>query len=283
MWEVTDFHSDLNLINQGQFTSLAIESKQEPDDQFLKYRYQFCQLLSQFRQNETNQAKELANAFLPICLEYVDSWDSFDEKPAPNFDFLVLVSMLSVSTLPTHSLFIKLFGHVMQQYRILNEMKEDTVIMKETTFSDESKMKRTDAIVKLESRIDFIAELTASLLQTHRQSTLLLSFLLDICPPTILHSEITKSHIGQAALQTGDFNLAQKYFELVKDPKLRAANEGFKQFYLGKFAEAKQNFEISNINFKACDQYLGRIPNDEPSLTKKPTPEEKSQWPASPQ
>jgi tetratricopeptide (TPR) repeat protein len=292
MWSEESFAADLAKIASKGYSELLVLQQRPPEDAFLRYRFQFTEMLQCYHLNDFVRSREIAGARLNDVLEFISGFDvTFltEEKPSPPFDFMLLVMMNAVSDHPTFSLLLKLREHYVFVKSLITKLPDsDAVFLNDRIKRQEIRTDKRSALVTVQSRIDYCAELVASLLYTARQYQVLISFLNDYCSPTFTDSEETLSHLGRISLAIGDSLRAVKYFERIKNEELKSANQGYLCYFTGEFKRAYDEFvkgkSKSPANFNVCLKYLGQGLGEfiEMSSPKKLSLEESTQWPAQP-
>ena len=260
----------------------------------LKYRQQFVLLLASFKTNNFEQLRNISNENSASLIEFIHNFNTDllkNENPQPPFDFFLLVFMNASNSGPSFSLFIKLFQHYIKIRQFLMNYDGESVYINDRTRQSEIMMPLSDAKSVIQSRINYIAENIVSILYSTGQQQLLLTFLTDFClEDNFIEDEVTLSQLGRSALACGDDEIADRFFSKVKDQQLVSANNGYKNFYGSKFANAKKDFEAAGpagpSNLEACSKYMGQFttdPSDQGAgASKKLTAEEKTQWPLQP-
>lgn len=293
MWSEDDLSSDLIRIRDKQYANLAFQSKTVPDDPFLRWRYLLVQLLVAFEQNDFARQRSLADPLVDPLWEIITSFDEthlISEMDLPPFDLFVLVFMVSKKPgSPNENLLIGLLQYYQNAAVTVSQKRELMWYMNDRNLRQDIACDRAGAQAVVQSRIDYLAELVASILYTNGQYQLLQAFLTDLCPPGFTITEETLSHIGRIAYAIGDSALAGKYFSGVREEALVTANSGYKNFFDGNFEQAKRDFQTAENrgprNIDACSKHLGTMEADpiEANLAlRRESPEDKTQWPAQP-
>lgn len=244
-WTEDEFESDLKKIISKDYANLSYPQLPEPFDPSLHYRHQFVQLLHYFEQNNFPNLDTLGKTFIPEILHYLSTFDlSFltESRPAPPFDHMLLVFIVSTWTQPTYALLVKLFR---DYQRVLSGLSSVSgrVFLNDRTHLREISVECSEAVQIVGARIDYIAELVASLLYSNGQHQLLSAFLTDFASPTQTENEETLSHLGRMALACGDGQLAVAYFKrVVSDKALATANQGYVSYFGNNFTAAQNEF-----------------------------------------
>jgi tetratricopeptide (TPR) repeat protein len=291
-WTEEDFESDLDKISHKDFSNLSFTKPgKEPPDAFLRYRYDFIRLLDVFERNDFAHALHQANANLQPMLEYLASFNEThlaSYQPAPPFDFLLLTFVVTKGSQPSHSLLIKLFQHY-KGIRDLLDGQLPRIFLNDRTRLREVEVDLSEAKRIVQSRVDYLAELATSLLYEKNQWQMLAAFLKDLAPPSITDNEETLSHLGRLCVAFGDGDRAVGYFSKVNAADFRAANQGYINYFTGKFRDALEKFQEAGkkapSNYQLCAKHAGDLKTDTTetgSGTKKLSPEERSQWPIDP-
>jgi hypothetical protein len=290
-WTEELFEADLGKVNTKDFSNPSYSQVAEPTDPFLRYRYDFIQLLDAFERNDFARSKVLANKCTPGILEYLNTFDPAfltQESPAPPFDHMLLSFMRASANQPTYALFVKLFRHYQRVKAALSAL-QGRVFLNDCTRSREVAVDQRDALAIVQARIDYLAELAASLLYSGGQHQLLSAFLNDFASPALTDSEETLSQLGRMALACGDGALAVAYFKRVTAKPLATANQGYVSYFGNNFPAARKEFMEARAagpaNADVCLKHAGQLtadPTEPPGPAKKPTPEERTQWPLQP-
>jgi len=269
---------------------MAATQYPEPSDKFLQSRYHFVQLLDVFQRNDFARAKAQSTELVQTILDYLSAFNpSFltSLNPSPPFDLMLAVFINATWTHPNYTLLIKLFRHYVSVRQTLQTLSPP-IFLNDRTRSSEIQVDLPTALQVTQSRIDYIAELTTSLLFSKGQLQLLSAFLTDFASPNFTENEETLSHLGRLALAFGDVPAAVKYFEKVQNPDLKMANTGYVSYFGGNFLEARKQFQEAKsagpANSDLCLKHAGNLQTDpsEAQGSRKLAPEERSQWPAEP-
>ena len=293
MWSEDDFSSDLIKIRDKNYSALSAMVRPMPEDARLRWRYQLVLLLSAFEQNDFARQREMAESLVDPLWLFITSFDESyltSEKDSPPFDLFLLVFMIArKQNAPSHNLLIGLFQYYQNMAKLIKEKSDIMWFLNDRNLRKDAACDRTTAQRILQTRMDYLAEVVASLLYTNGQYQLLQAFLADLCPPGFTTTEETLSHLGRVAIATGDGGLAAKYFDGVQDECLKSANAGYKNFFDGVFDQAKRDFQNARQrgprNIDACSRHMGSFDPDtnDPSLSpRREGSEEKTQWPAHP-
>jgi hypothetical protein len=291
-WTEETFESDLAKISAKDFSNLSYPQVSEVSDPFLRYRHEFIQLLDAFERNDFARSKSLANSFAPGALEYLNAFDPSSltrASAAPPFDHMLLAFMRASAGQPTYALFVKLFRHY-QRVRAAVAALDGRVFLNDCTRPHEVALDQRRALAVVQARIDYLAELVASLLYSGGQHQLLSAFLGDFAAPGLTDSEETLSNLGRLALACGDGAQAVAYFKRVTlNRDLVIANQGYVSYFGNNFPAARKEFleakAAGPANPDVCLKHAGQLaadPTEPPGPAKKPTPEERTQWPLPP-
>jgi len=182
--------------------------------------------LSLFGQNEFEKQKQLANSLVRELVGFVRDFDSsFVSGPrdSPPFDLLLLTFMVSSDPAGNHTLLVSLFQHYTAVLGMV-KASSGSVHLNDRNQKSEMQCDTDSAISIVRARVDYLAELTVSLLHSNGQHLLLQAFLAELCPPSFTDCEGTLSHLGRMALACGDARSAALYFAKVQDGELVSAN-----------------------------------------------------------
>jgi hypothetical protein len=292
VWTEELLEADLAKISAKDYTALSYSQSPEPTDPFLRYRYEFLQLLDPFERNDFARSKSIATKLISEILDYLSRFDPASlasSTAAPPFDLMLLAFMNAESTQPNYSLLVKLFRHYVRLKKSVSGAGP-RVFLSDRTRSGEIAVDRTEAVKIVQGRIDYLAELVAAHLYSSGQHQLLSAFLTDFAGPTLTNNEETLSQLGRIALACGDGSLALSYFKRVTEDKgLVVANQGYISYFGSNFTAAKKEFSEAKgagpANADVCLKYTGQgvsDPVDPPVTPKRQTPEEKTQWPLQP-
>lgn len=291
MWGLNEFKSDLERIQSGNFTDLLVNSRVQPGDEELTFRYHFLKVLSFFKRNELQEATTHSNMYLQSIFDYFEKWneDYLDPGyPAPPFDFMMLVMMTSTTGGDTFNKFMRLFRHYTRVLDYLNTQVPDReILMTDKTRTDEFLMSCANAINLITSRLNFIGENIISTLHSSNKYPIITSFLKEFMPPDKVNDDETLSCFGRVCLSIGERKTASAYFSKVKNDSLKSINKGYAYYFEGNFAEAIKLFNGENAPpTEGCKLYLGEFTSDiseSQPIAKKSSSESMPRWPSSPQ
>jgi hypothetical protein len=202
---------------------------------------------------------------------------------------MLLVFIAAACNQPNYALLVKLFRHY-QRVKTALEPLVGRVYLNDRTRSQEVVVDSAEALQIVQARINYLAELIASQLYSGGQHQLLSAFLNDFASPTLTDSEETLSQLGRIALAGGDGQLALAYFKrVIIDKALIVANQGYVSYFGNNFVAARKEFGDAKtagpVNADVCLKHAGQLavdPTDPQTPTKRPTTEEKTQWPLKP-
>lgn len=290
MWTAADLVSDLGKLEACKYSEVSALVKQHPSDQTLLYRFNFITLLTHFKCNRFQEILNHSNAYLESIEKYIKEWtpDFLDNgTPSPPFDFMLLVFMTSTKGCEQYNKLISLFRFYKKIENYLTSQNKDRqILLTDKTRTDEMMVTVEKALVIIHQRLNYLAEIVASNLNSLNKKGILLNFLLDFVPAEAVRDDTSLSCFGRLALNCGDRELANKYFEAVSDSQIKNINKGYIAYFDNNFADAIKSFNGKiPAAAEACKLHMGEFKGDiseQPTATKKPTPESLTQWPAFP-
>jgi hypothetical protein len=195
--------------------------------------------------------------------------------------------MTSTKEPPTYEKLISLFKFYQKVLDYLKKQNKDRqILLTDNTKTDEKLITVGKAITIVTGRVNYLAENICSLLNSEMRRDILISFMINFVPPASIDDDQTLSCLGRLALNNGDRDFANKYFEKVKDSNLKTVNQGYIAYFDNKFEEALKCFKgpyappVDNIKL-----HMGEFTSDlsdKPAAISKPTLDSISQWPAQP-
>jgi hypothetical protein len=248
------------------------------------------QLLDAFTRNDFPLAKVQATKLVQRMLDFIAAFDASylsTRKASPPFDFILLVFMNTAWSQPRHTLLVRLLRHYVRVKSVVDGLS-GAVFLNDRARSREIELSKKDALPIIQARIDYLAELTASLLYSQGDIRMLCAFLTDVATPEIVGTPETLSHLGRIALAFGDFQLANGFFGAVSALELRAANKAYVSYFGGNFLAAKKEFQdagaLAPANSDLCLKRAGQLTADASDMgpARKLSPEERTQWPLDP-
>lgn len=292
MYDSDNFISDMELLKGNPSTISAVDLSPPEDNYYLQYRHKFALLLYFFKSNNHEKLQTLANQYLPTIVKFIQDFDyndiiTFQDINSPPFDFFILTFMCSNSK-PNYQLYILLYSHYEKIFKIIGSLKKMNcnIMLCDMTLRENFQVSLKEARQITKKRMNFIIEILISYLYNNRMKDMMITFMEDFCVPDKIKDERTLSFLYRISIAISEFELAEKYMNLIENQNLRLANEGYKNFLEQKFSDAINCFQnagdtATESYINPCKKYLCEL-HEEPITTKTLTNEDKTQWPLQP-